>query len=192
MLISLMVAMDRRGLIGNDTGLPWHLPNDLRRFRTCTMGKPIIMGRRTFELIGRPLPGRLNIVLTRSSEWSAPGCQVARTLQEALGLAEDYLRPTGGEEVVIIGGAKVYTEALPRCERCYLTVVEGQFEGSVYFPVRELFQQSWHLVGAPELHPPDEKNRHPHSFYVLQRYADANRTSPLLEHGLSLLTGQRL
>ena len=81
MLVSMIVAMDRRGLIGDERGLPWHLPADLKRFRALTWGKPIIMGRRTFELIGKPLPGRLNIVLTRSAQWNAPGCQVARTLQ---------------------------------------------------------------------------------------------------------------
>src|SRR5437667_2376114 len=106
MLVSLIAAMDCRGLIGDETGLPWHLPKDLRRFRALTMGKPIIMGRKTFELIGKPLPGRFNIVLTKKPEYSPPGCRVARTFQEALSVAEDYLASTGGDEVMIIGGGK--------------------------------------------------------------------------------------
>src|SRR5271168_5303530 len=112
MLISLIAAMDRRGLIGDETGLPWHLPMDLRRFRALTWGKPVITGSRTFELIGKPLPGRFNIVLTRNQAFSAAGCGVARTFQEALALAEEYLASTGGDEVMIIGGGKVYAEAM--------------------------------------------------------------------------------
>src|ERR1044071_7521400 len=98
MLVSIIVAMDCSGLIGTDKGLPWHLPLDLKRFRQYTWGKPIIMGRTTFELIGRPLPGRLNIVLTHNPEYSAPGCQLARSLDEALAVAEDHLAATGGDE----------------------------------------------------------------------------------------------
>src|SRR5690242_15834273 len=124
MLVSIIAALDRRGLIGAEAGLPWHLPGDLRRFRTITWGKPIIMGRTTFELIGKPLPGRVNIVLSRSPVYSPPGCRVARTLQEALSLAEDCLAASGGNEVMIIGGGKVYAEAIERWDRLYLTVVE--------------------------------------------------------------------
>src|SRR5712671_5217379 len=108
MLVSLIAAMDHRGLIGDENGLPWHLPKDLRRFRACTWGKPIIMGRRTFESIGKPLPGRFNIVLTQNPEYSAPGGRVALNFQEALSIAEDYLASTGGDEALIIGGGKVY------------------------------------------------------------------------------------
>src|SRR5215510_4251889 len=104
MLVAIIAAIDRQGLIGDDTGLPWHLPRDLRRFRAYTWGKPIIMGRKTFELIGRPLPGRCNIVLTRNPAYRAPGCQVARTFQEALSLAADHLASTGAGEAMIIGG----------------------------------------------------------------------------------------
>src|SRR5271167_696388 len=112
MLVSLIAALDLRGLIGDEHGLPWHLPKDLRRFRAYTWGKPVIMGRRTFELIGKPLPGRCNIVLTQNPDYNAPGCRVARTFQEALSIAEDYLASTGGDEVMIIGGGKVYAEAI--------------------------------------------------------------------------------
>jgi dihydrofolate reductase len=169
MFVSMIAAMDRRGLIGDETGLPWHLPKDLRRFRAYTWGKPIIMGRRTFELIGRPLPGRFNIVLTQKPEYTAQGCRVARTLQEALSIAEGYLASTGGDEAVIIGGGKVYAEAIRLWDRCYLTVVGGQFKGDTSFPVRELLRQRWRPVCKPEMHPPDEKNAHGHSFHIIER-----------------------
>ncbi len=169
MLVSLIAAMDRRGLIGDGRGLPWHLPRDLRRFREYTWGKPILMGRTTFELIGRPLPGRLNVVLTHDPQYTAPGCRVARSLDEALSVAEDHLATAAGGEAVIIGGAKVYAEALPRCDRLYLTIVDGAFEGTAYFPVAELLGQTWRPLRQPETCPPDEKNAHGHSFHVLER-----------------------
>jgi dihydrofolate reductase len=178
MLVSIIAAMDRRGLIGDETGLPWHLPKDLRRFRAYTLGKPIIMGRRTFELIGKPLPERFNIVLTHNPKYSAPGCRAARTFQEALSIAEDYLRSTGGDEVMIIGGGRVYAEAIHCWDRLYLTVVEGQFKGTAYFPVRELLHQIWRPACEPERHTPDEKNRYPHSFHIIQRTRDATSRSP--------------
>jgi dihydrofolate reductase len=169
MLISLIAAMDRRGLIGDETGMPWHLPADLRRFREYTWGKPIIMGRRTFELIGKPLPGRFSIVLSHDPEYSPSGCRVARTLVDALGVAEDYLATTGGDESMVIGGAQVYAQAIERWDRFYLTLVEGQFTGDTYFPVAQLLRQNWRLAGEPQTHAADERNRHPHTFFVLER-----------------------
>jgi dihydrofolate reductase len=185
MIVSLIGAMDRRGLIGDEHGLPWHLPKDLRRFRACTWGKPIIMGRRTFELIGKPLPGRFNIVLTQNPEYSAPGCRVARTLEEALSIAEDYLAGTRGDEVMIIGGGKVYAEAIQRWDRLYLTVVEGQFKGNTYFPVRELLQQRWRPACEPETLPADEKNLYRHSFHILERARDAAHPTTQLEDNVT-------
>jgi len=176
MRISIIAAIDNRGLIGDEAGLPWHLPKDLRRFRACTWGKPILMGRKTFELIGKPLPGRFNIVLTRNPEASVPGCQVARTLQEGLALAREYLAGAGGDEVMIIGGARVYAEVIHSWDRLYLTLVEGQFKGTEYFPVRELLRESWRPTCAPEICPPDEKNPHRHSFHILERIRE--RTLP--------------
>ena len=158
MLVSIIAAVDRHGLIGDETGLPWHLPKDLRRFRALTWGKPIIMGRRTFELIGKPLPGRLNIILTHDPKFLAPGCRIARTFKEALSIAEEHLRAAGGDEVVVIGGGKVYAEAIHSWDRLYLTVVEGDFRGTTYFPLRELLRQSWHPAGEAETHADDEKN----------------------------------
>ena len=117
------------------------------------------MGRRTFELLGKPLPGRFNIVLTRNSEYIASGCRIARTLQEALSAAEDYATNTGCDEGMIIGGGKVYAEAMDRWDRLYLTLVEGQFGGNTYFPVRELLQQKWRPVCARKCIPRKKRIR---------------------------------
>jgi dihydrofolate reductase len=179
MLVSLLVALDSRGLIGDGGGMPWHLPADLRRFRAITLGKPILMGRKTFESIGKPLPGRFNIVLTQNPEYSAPGCTIARTLPEALAIAE-ACPGRKDDEAMIIGGGKLYAEAIQRWDRLYLTVVEGQFTGSTYFPLRELLCQTWRPVGEPEWHASDEKNPYPSSFHVLERVRGVpSRSSPL-------------
>uniref|UniRef100_A0A831U5D2 Dihydrofolate reductase n=1 Tax=Geobacter metallireducens TaxID=28232 RepID=A0A831U5D2_GEOME len=128
MTITIIAAMAGNRVIGKEGRIPWHLPDDLARFRAITMGHPVIMGRRTFDSIGRPLPGRLNIVLTRR-EWYAPkGVAVARSLAEALELAG-----TAGE-VFICGGGQVYREALPLADRIHLTVVHLPFDGDVTFP----------------------------------------------------------
>jgi dihydrofolate reductase len=172
MRISIIAAIDRHGLIGTEAGLPWHLPADLKRFRALTWGKPILMGRTTHERIGRPLPGRLNIVLTRDLLYEAPGCRVAASYADALVVAADHLAEAGGDEVMVIGGGKVYAEAIHHWDRLYLTVVEGEFKGTAYFPLRELLGQRWRPVGELELHPADAKNPHPHSFHILERVGD--------------------
>jgi dihydrofolate reductase len=168
LLVSIIAAMDRTGLIGNATGLPWHLPRDLRRFRHYTLGKPIVMGRTTFEVIGRPLPGRHNIVLTHDPAYVAAGCHVAHSFGEALSAAEDDLRQSGQGEVMVIGGGKVYAEAVPRCGRLYLTVVDGSFQGATRFPVEALDRLAWPPAHR-EVCPPDERNPHRHCFLILER-----------------------
>ena len=178
MLVSLIVAMDRRGLIGNESGLPWRLSADLKRFRAFTWGKPIVMGRRTMELIGKPLPGRFNIVLSRNPAYMATGCEVTQTLQEALALAQDQLARAGGNEVMIIGGGKVYAEAIPHWDRLYVSVVDGEVQGSVYFPIRTLLRQRWRPVRAAEVVPADEKNSHRHTFHVIERVREPALGSP--------------
>jgi len=110
--------------------MPWHIPEDLKHFKTVTMGKPVIMGRKTFASIGRPLPGRTNIVLTRQEDFEADGVRVAHTLDEALGAA----RAENPEEIMVIGGAQVYEKALPRADRLYLTYLHEEVEGDTYFP----------------------------------------------------------
>ena len=147
MLISIVAALDEAGLIGAQGRLPWRLRGDLPRFRRLTMGKPVLMGRRTFESIGRPLDGRVNIVLSRRAGYEAPGCRVAASFEDALAAAR------GARELMVIGGAGVYALALPRAERLYLTRVEGRFEGDVYFPrwdEAEWQEESREPGGGPE------------------------------------------
>ncbi|MEM8984613.1 MAG: dihydrofolate reductase [Pseudomonadota bacterium] len=130
--ISLVVAVADNGVIGRDNQLPWHIPADLRHFKRVTMGKPIVMGRKTFESIGRPLPGRHNIVLTRQNEWTADGVSVVASLDEALAVANaDNTKDT---ECMIIGGATLYAAALPIATTLYLTQVHASVSGDTYFP----------------------------------------------------------
>lgn len=133
MRISLIVVVAENGVIGREGGMPWRIPEDLKFFKNTTLGKPVIMGRKTFQSIGRPLPGRMNIVLTRDSHWHADGVNVARDLDAALRLA----RNTGTIEVMIIGGAAVYDAALPLADRIYLTRVHREFDGDTLFPFLE-------------------------------------------------------
>ena len=128
MLITIIAAMDRNRLIGDGDRLPWRLPADMRRFKALTMGKPIIMGRRTYESIGRALPGRRNIVLSRDSEFRAPGCEVFASLDDALDACER------ADELMIIGGARLYAESLPRARRMHLTLLHATFSGDAWFP----------------------------------------------------------
>ncbi|HEY6871240.1 MAG TPA: dihydrofolate reductase [Geobacteraceae bacterium] len=127
-VISLIAAMAENRVIGREGAIPWDLPEDRRRFRELTWGHPVIMGRRTFESIGRPLPGRRNIVITRQEGYRAPGCIVVHDLASALEAAGD------ADEVFICGGGELYREALPFASRIYLTVVHGEFDGDVLFP----------------------------------------------------------
>jgi dihydrofolate reductase len=145
MRLSIIVAMSNEGLIGNETGLPWHLPSDLKRFRNITWGKPVIMGRKTFGLLGKPLDGRPNIVLTHQPDFPVLGAEVAHSLDEALTLASKHLSYYC-KEVFIIGGATVFREAVPLCDRIYLTVVEGQFTGNTYFLEGLLSPADWRMV----------------------------------------------
>ncbi len=162
MHLSIIVAMGSNRVIGNRNALPWHLPADLAHFKSTTMGKPILMGRRTHESIGRPLPGRLNIVITHNRNYTAEGCSVVHSLEQAIEAA------SGHEEIMIIGGAELYRQALPRVERLYLTCIDADFEGDAYFP--ELSDADWREL-ASESHRPDGKNAHPYRFVTLQRIA---------------------
>lgn len=128
MIISIIAAMASNGAIGRDGGLPWHLPADLRRFRELTTGHTVIMGRKTFESIGRPLPERVNIVITRQAGFGEPGVTVAGSLEEALSMA------SGEGEVFICGGGEIYLQALPLADRIYLTLIDRPFDGDAFFP----------------------------------------------------------
>jgi len=136
--ISIVVAVSANGVIGRDGGLPWHLPEDLRRFKRITMGKPLIMGRTTHESIGRALPGRQNIVITRQQDYRAEGCDVVSCPAEALRAAGD------AEEVMVIGGGEIYALFLRRTDRIHLTRVDAEVDGDTYFP--RLDPDDWMLV----------------------------------------------
>lgn len=137
MIISLIAAMDRNRLIGSNNQLPWHLPVDFAHFKLITMGKPVVMGRKTYESIGRPLPGRQNIVLTRDAHFQPENIDIAGDFDQALQLAGE------AEEVMVIGGSTIYQLALPLAQRIYLTEVEAEFEGDAWFP--ELDMNEWSL-----------------------------------------------
>lgn len=126
--LSLIVAMDQNNVIGRDNQIPWHLSEDLQRFKTVTMGHPIIMGRKTFESIGRALPGRVNIVVTRDPHYRSEGVMIAHSLEEAFILAGK------DPEIFVIGGAALYKEALDHANKIYLTLIEDEFDGDVIFP----------------------------------------------------------
>jgi len=135
--VALIVAMDRNRVIGHEGKLPWHLPADLKRFKALTMGHHIIMGRKTWESIGRPLPGRTSIVISRNSSYSAPGAVVVDSLAAALAAAGDDATP------FVIGGAEIFRTAIPYADHIYLTLVGGEYPGSVHFP--ELEAGDWRL-----------------------------------------------
>jgi dihydrofolate reductase len=126
--VNLIVAWGRDRVIGRAGTLPWHLPEDLRHFKRTTLGHPIVMGRRTWESIGRALPGRRSIVLTRNARFSAPGCETAASLAQALAMCQD------APEVFVIGGARLFAEALPLAQRLFLTEIDAAFEGDTFFP----------------------------------------------------------
>jgi len=162
-MISLIVAMTRNRVIGQGGRMPWHLPADLRHFRKLTMGKPIVMGRKTFESIGKALPGRRNIVVTRQQNYQARDCLVVDSLERALTDNRD------SREVMIIGGAEIYSEALPRADRIYLTLIECELDGDATFP--ELDRCQWRQKERID-YPPDDENAFALSFIVLDRVKD--------------------
>lgn len=160
MIISLIVAMSRNRVIGKGNALPWHLPADLKYFKRITLGKPIIMGRKTFESIGRPLPGRTNIIITHELTYGADGCAVVHSIADALKIAQ------GHDEVMVIGGAKLFEQILPHAERIYLTEIDEEFAGDTFFQQPD--HRAWREMQR-EYHAPDEQNAHPYSFVVLER-----------------------
>lgn len=153
----MIAAVARNGVIGRENALPWHLPADLRRFQALTMGHSVILGRKTFQAIGRVLPGRRWIVLTRDAGWRYPGVEVAHDLGQVL---RDL---AGEEEVFVAGGAEVYAQALPLADRIYLTLVEAEVAGDARFPAWD--PAEWKLE-ADESHPAD--GRHPYPFRFLR------------------------
>lgn len=129
--ISLIVAQSENRVIGREGKLPWNLPEDLKRFKAITSGHPVVMGRKTYESIGRLLPKRTNVIITRSKDYRVAGAEIAHSLKEALALAAEA---PGGEEIFVIGGGEIFSEVLPQAERIYLTEVHANIEGDAYFP----------------------------------------------------------
>ncbi len=144
MKLAIIVAVAKNGVIGRNNQLPWHLPQDLKYFKAVTLGKPVIMGRKTYESIGRPLPGRINIVISRNSAWVANGVEVAHSFDEAVQVAKRF----DASETMIIGGAEIYRSALPAVQRVYLTRVDLTPEGDAFFA--ELDPAKWSLVSSIE------------------------------------------
>ena len=160
MIVSLIVAMSENGVIGRNGTLPWKLPADLARFKAVTLGHPIIMGRKTYESIGRPLPGRRNIVVSSQTDFSPAGVEVAQSLEEALALCAHE------PEVFVIGGGALFEAALPRAQRLYLTLVQAHVTGDVRFPPMNL--SHWRLV-SETFRPADRDHAYPLSFKIYER-----------------------
>lgn len=166
MKLAIIVAQAKNRVIGINNKLPWHLPEDLRYFKQVTMGKPIIMGRKTFESIGRSLPGRTNIVITRQNDYAPDGVKVVDSLEAAYELAESIGLINGIDEAMVIGGAQIYASALPKADRLYLTQVDAEIDGDAWFP--EVQQQNWKEVGR-ENFSAEGPNPYNYSFIVLDK-----------------------
>jgi len=158
-MISLILAMDKNNLIGNKNGLPWRLPADLAYFKKITMGHTVIMGRKTYESIGRLLPGRENVILTRDKNFTAEGCTICNTLDDALKFGQD-------EEAFVIGGADIYSQFLPHARKLYITKIDEAFEGDTYFD--EIDFSQWRLVSKQE-GTRDEKNPYTYCWLIYER-----------------------
>ncbi|RUM49828.1 MAG: type 3 dihydrofolate reductase [Marinomonas sp.] len=165
-MLSLIVAMSSNRVIGVNNSLPWHLPNDLKYFKQATMGKPIVMGRNTFESIGKPLPGRRNIVISRNPDYQPEGVDVVSSLEAAIQLGEDICLVDGQEEVMIIGGAQIYSLALERADRLYITHVDAEIEGDAFFP--EVNWENYEKIGE-EAFAAEGPNPYDYRFSVYQK-----------------------
>lgn len=162
MTLSIIAALASNRVIGVENRLPWHLPADLKHFKSLTMGKPIVMGRKTYESIGKALPGRRNIVISHNSHYLAPECEVVSSLDEALSLF------SSDQEVMLIGGAQLFTQALPQADLLYLTLIHHDFVGDCYFP--EWDQGQWKEIMRVDCAAHFE-NPHPYSFLTFQRHS---------------------
>jgi len=160
MRLSIVVAMDDNRLIGKDNGLPWYLPADLAYFKKITTGNSILMGRKTYESIGRALPNRRNIVITRNPEALFSGCEVVDSIDAALSITKN------DNEVMVIGGASLCEQLLPEVTRLYITQIKGKFKGDVYFPHYD--QSEWLQISC-ESHQPDDINKFVYHFIVMER-----------------------
>lgn len=161
MKISLIVAMSQNRVIGRNNKMPWHLPADLKRFRAITMNSPILMGRNTFESIGKPLDGRANLILSHNQNYQQQGCQIFQSFENALETAK-----TLGNELFIIGGATLYEMTLPLAQRLYLTQIQAEFEGDTFFPEFDL--NDWNEIACEQINH-DEKVDFSYRFLTLEK-----------------------
>jgi dihydrofolate reductase len=159
MQLSIIVAMDNNALIGQDNTLPWHLPADLSYFKHCTTHKTVLMGRKTYDSIGKPLPNRRNIIISRNLNFSAQGCEVVHSVKQALDLAKN-------DDTFLIGGANLYAQMLPLASKLYITHVMGDFTGDAYFPT---FERAQYIQTFTEKHTADERNPHNYQFSILEK-----------------------
>ena len=162
--LSIITAMDQNRLIGRDNALPWHLPADLAFFKKTTLGKPILMGRKTYESIGRPLPGRQNIIISRDPNYRIDGCDTATGIEQALEMIKNQ------PEAMLIGGSSLYQQTIDLADKLYITFIHSQFEGDAWFP--EIPSQNW-VESAREDHSADDKNAYDYSFVT---YLRSNQT----------------
>ena len=162
MILSLLVAAAENNVIGKDNQLPWHLPNDLKYFKNLTWGMPILMGRKTFESIGKPIPGRKSVVITRNADWKHEGVDVVHSIEDAIQKAESF----GVKEIFVIGGAEIFKTSLQKANRIYLTRIHQNFDGDVYFP--EVSEKEWQLTSSRFVEA-DEKNAYNHTYQVWDR-----------------------
>lgn len=166
MRIALIWAMTRNRVIGRDNDLPWHLPDEMAHFVRTTVGKPVIMGRKQWQAMGRPLPRRTNIVISRSPNFEAEGAAVVNSLAAAVAVAEDACEACGADEIMVIGGAEIYALALPLAERLYCTVIDAELEGDTFFP--DFDSSEWVEVERCE-HSADARHPYAYTIRVLDR-----------------------
>ena len=166
MIVTFVVAVAENGVIGRDGKLPWRMPTDLKRFRKVTMGKPVVMGRKTYESVGKPLDGRDNIVVTRQKDFAAPGIHVAASVEDGLALARELGNARNADEIAVIGGAEIFRAALPFADRIYLTIVKARPEGDT---VLEPFDPAQWRETLREALPQSANDQFPADFIVLDR-----------------------
>ncbi len=162
-MISFVVAIGQNNVMGKDNAIPWHIPADLKFFKKVTMGHPIVMGRKTYDSIGKPLPGRENIIMTRNQHYAQEGCTIIHTVEELLKLEEK------NEEVCVIGGAEIFKITFPHADRLYLTKINHEFEGDTFFP--DFDESEWKII-SEEKGPKDEKNPYDYTFFIYERKGD--------------------
>lgn len=160
MQLAIIAALAKQRVIGYQNKLPWHLPADLRHFKQLTLGKPVIMGRKTFESIGKPLPGRTNVIVSRNADYQAEGCRIAHSLTEALAQVSE------APEAMIIGGTEIFRQALPLAQKLYLTFIHADIKGDVFFP--EWQSSEWQEI-AREDFGSDDNNPYDYSFVTFAR-----------------------